>query len=151
MVLFRLTLFTLMLIWSIGILYPMFPAENHDKFIEFLLAAVYSTVCHQQAEKCISIDGSRMLVCARCAGIYSGALFIALTAILLKKLRINNTILFTALTVLCADVLSVFIGIYDYSKIIAFTTGMFFGISIYLYLLIELENFLLNSMNEIIK
>jgi uncharacterized membrane protein len=86
-----------------------------------------------------------MLVCARCAGIYFGALVTGLSFFSLKRFQLNAKLLFITLLILCADVLLVIIGIYTYSKTISFTTGLLFGGSVYIYLMKELENFFFTS------
>lgn len=92
-----------------------------------------------------------MLVCARCAGIYLGALISALSILPIRQIQVNENILFITLYILFTDVLFVSIGIYDYSKSISFITGLMFGGTVYLYLINELEHFLFTSKNKISK
>lgn len=40
----------------------------------FILSKALEMVCHQKPERCLTIGGAPMLVCARCLGIYCGAL-----------------------------------------------------------------------------
>ena len=135
----RLTIFLILLLWSLGILYYLLFTQTNNILAEFFFANLYSTVCHQQSEKCISIGSAQMLVCARCAGIYFGALITGLSIFSLKSIQLNEKLLFMTLLILCSDVLFVAIGIYNYSKIISFTTGLLFGGSVYAYLMKEIE------------
>ena len=148
---FRLTIFILLLLWSMGILYYFLFTQTYNILAEFFFANLYSTVCHQQSEKCISIGSTYMLVCARCAGIYFGALITGLSIFSLRSVQLNEKLLFITLLFLCADVLLVTIGIYNYSKIISFTTGLLFGGSVYAYLMKEIENLFFTSKNNINK
>ena len=136
---FRLTIFILLLLWTLGILYYFLFTQANNLLAEFFFANLYSTLCHQQSEKCISIGSAHMLVCARCAGIYFGALFTSLSILTLRSVRLNEKLLFTTLLFLCADVFLVTAGIFNYSKMISFTTGLLFGGSVYAYLMKEIE------------
>jgi len=86
-----------------------------------------------------------MLVCARCAGIYFGALITSLSIFSLRSVRLNEKLLLMTLLFLCADVLLVTIGIYNYSKMVSFTTGLLFGGSVYAYLMKEIETLFFTS------
>jgi uncharacterized membrane protein len=89
-----------------------------------------------------------MLVCARCAGIYFGALVTGLGIFSLRKVQLNEKLLFITLLIVCSDVLLVAIGVYDYSKIISFTTGLLLGGSVYAYLMKEIETFFFTSKTK---
>jgi hypothetical protein len=69
----------------------------------------------------------------------------------LNKLKITEKLLLFVLLILCFDVLAVLIGIYNYSKIISFISGLLFGGTVYLYLMNELENFFFTSIIKVIK
>jgi uncharacterized membrane protein len=141
----------MLILWISGILYPYLFANLNNKFLEFLFAELYSTICHQDTEKCISINGAKFLVCARCTGIYCGALISALVIFSHKKIQIKEWLIFISSTIILTDVLSVLIGIYDYSKTISFITGIIFGGTVYLYFMKEIEKFLITVNNEFIK
>lgn len=128
-----------------GLLFPVLFASLNNKLIEFIIANLYSTVCHQQSEKCISIVGMQLLVCARCTGIYFGALLSAVIVLFFSVIRIDERILLTSLLIVLADVLLVPLGVYNYSKTISFVAGLLFGASIYLYLIGEFEKFFFTS------
>jgi uncharacterized membrane protein len=149
--LFRLLIFLLLLLWSLGILYPVFIPFLRNMLLDFFFTQLYSTICHQESEKCISIDGVKLLVCARCTGIYSGALISAAAFFSFREIKIKAKLLFISLSIVLTDAFLVFIGIYEYSKIMSFITGLIFGGTVYLYLIYELEKFLFTSNNKIIK
>jgi uncharacterized membrane protein len=138
---FRILVFVLLALWCVGFLFPLIFAFLHNKLIEFFFTSLYSTVCHQQGEKCISFGAMQLLVCARCAGIYFGALLSALLIFSLKEIPIDENVLLVALLIFVADVLLVNLGIYQYSQTISFIAGLLFGASVYIYLMRELENF----------
>jgi len=109
------------------------------------LSRVYSSVCHQESAKCISIGGASMLVCVRCAGIYFGSFTTGLLSLLLIVPSISRRVLLFSAIPLAMDVLFVLTGVYTYSQGIAFVTGLVFGGVVYLFLLNELENLFSNK------
>ena len=139
--LFRFFILLFLIIWIYGFLTPiLFKVDN--PIYQYLVSRVYSTMCHQDAEKCILIKNESMLVCARCAGIYFGAFIIGLVSLIRKQFKINlSTIIIMALPLL-ADVFLTATGIYVYSQIRAFITGLIFGSMVYIIIISELENLL---------
>jgi len=87
-----------------------------------------------------------MLVCARCAGIYSGALIAGLLSLLLIVPSISRRILILSSIPLAMDVFFTFTGVYNYSQLLAFATGLAFGGIIYLLIVSELENLFSNKI-----
>ena len=72
---YLLAFYFALLIWCLGIFSPVL--FNNLKIFHVLspiLNQIYSTVCHQDNRKLISINGSDFFVCARCTGIYIGIL-----------------------------------------------------------------------------
>ena len=111
----------------------------------------YSIVCHQQEAKCISFYGSHLLVCARCTGIYTGALLAVFLFIFIRNLPvINLKIALYSVSLVAADVILYNLGLYNYSKTIAFITGLLPGSVLILYILNSFEKFFedLKSVNE---
>jgi len=86
-----------------------------------------------------------MLVCARCAGIYFGALFTLLFMLFRSTPALKLKIFLFAAIPLFADVLFTNIYFYNYYQPIAFSTGLIFGSTVCLFLLSELENFSINK------
>ena len=135
-------LFFLLLFWSVGFLFPVLsPSFTGKPIINQLLNYNYSTVCHQSVSSEINMGVEHVLVCARCAGIYLGALFIAIIMLfnLLKlKLSLIPLLIFSAPLVI--DAFAVRLNIYAYSKTIAFITGLLFGAIVLLYIFETIEN-----------
>jgi uncharacterized membrane protein len=111
----------------------------------FLLSKSYSTVCHQESTKCISLGSDTMLVCARCAGIYFGALLAGLLGLFYTIPLLSIKVLMVSAIPLLADVFLTLSGVYAYSQLAAFATGLIFGSVVYLFVLKELENLFSNK------
>jgi len=87
-----------------------------------------------------------MLVCSRCAGIYFGALITALVLLFTHNINIHLKFFFLSLIVMIIDVLLVNFNFYDYNKTVSFITGSFFGVSSFLLIAEETENFILHLL-----
>jgi len=106
-----------------------------------LLNYNYSIVCHQLESSEITFGSTHFLVCARCAGIYLGALFIAILMLFnLLKLKLSLIPLLIFSAPLVFDAFAVRLNIYTYSKTIAFLTGLLFGAIVLIYILETIEN-----------
>ena len=136
----RLFLLTILSIWILGFIHPSAISQKNS-FIHYLLSRIYSGVCHQETGKCFMIADQSMFVCARCTGIYLGALMVGLITFNYKIRRFGLNILLVALVPLFIDVFFTSFGIYTYSKFIALLTGLIFGSVVYLFLIDELENY----------
>ena len=141
----RFLLLSFLSIWILGFLLPAISSSN-NLMAKFILSKIYSTVCHQESAKCISISGASMLVCARCAGIYAGALTAGLFSLILIVPSISRKVFKFSLIPLVIDVFFTLTGIYNYSQSLAFATGFIFGNVVYLFLLSELENLFSNKL-----
>ena len=144
-ILTRLLIFSFLSIWIFGFLFQGITTIDNS-ISNFLLSRIYSSVCHQESAKCISIGSASMLVCARCAGIYLGAFIAGLSSLLIITSLINRRVLILSALPLVIDVLFTFIGVYTYSKSVAFVTGFTFGGVAYLMFISELENLFSNKM-----
>lgn len=135
--LFLLSLIIGTIIWCIGISFPFFFFESNSDLTKFILKIFYSNVCHQNESKLIFINGNHFLVCARCTGIYFGVLFSILSFPLLKNslYKITTSFLSLAFLLMISDVLFYQIGIYSYSKIISFSTGIIFSLTLTFFVL----------------
>ena len=67
---------------------------------------LFQAVCHQQTERALWFAGGPMAVCARCFGIYAGAVLA-----LLAKLPVRRRALAAASLLLAADVASEWLGL----------------------------------------
>ncbi|KUO59124.1 hypothetical protein APF79_10915 [bacterium BRH_c32] len=128
-------LFLLITIWYCGIFFNLILLIYPPLVYTFpLVNLLYSLVCHQNPEKLITIYSGHTLVCARCTGIYSGVLLMSLISLIEPKINIESRKLFyISVIILLFDVLMTTFKIYDYSKLVAFTTGIFFGGVMFLY------------------
>ena len=134
--------FFLLLFWSAGFLFPVLsPSFAGKPIINQLLKFNYSVVCHQSELSEINFGTAPFLVCARCAGIYLGALFTAILVLFnLLKLKSGIISLLIFSTPLIIDAFAVRLNIYTYSKIIAFLTGLMLGAIVLVYILEAIEN-----------
>jgi uncharacterized membrane protein len=134
--------FFLLLFWSVGFLFPVLsPSFTGKSIINQLLNYNYSIVCHQSESSGINFRDIYLLVCARCAGIYLGALFSAIIMLFnFLKLSLNLTPLLMLSAPLVIDAFAVRLNIYVYSKTIAFLTGLLFGAIVLIYILETIEN-----------
>ncbi|MHB1686201.1 MAG: DUF2085 domain-containing protein [Ignavibacteriaceae bacterium] len=144
----RLSLFFLILIWCIGFLTPVLFNENNFVVLTYpFTKRIYSIVCHQLSQKTFTVNGEKLLVCARCTGIYLGTLTASFISIFYFPDEIKGINLFLAsLIPMLADVLLTSAGVYHYSKYLAMSTGLFFGSVSFVYILNVVENnFLIRS------
>ena len=86
-----------------------------------------------------------MLVCARCAGIYSGALLAGLLSLIMIIPLIGGRVLVLSSIPLASDVFLTFTGVYNYSQGFAFATGLVFGCIAYLISISKLEELFSNK------
>lgn len=110
----------------------------------------YSTVCHQNENKSFTCNGIPFLVCARCTGIYFGTFLSSIIIIGTKRIdqiNFNQQVLFSLPMLL--DVFLYSLGLYDYNKIIAASTGFLFGSTIFLYILSNVEYLLFTKQNTL--
>jgi uncharacterized membrane protein len=144
-ILVRLLFLSFLSIWIYGFLLSIIaPTENFVS--NYLLTRIYSIVCHQESVKCISLGSATMLVCARCSGIYAGALIAGLLSLLVTLPAINIKVLLISTIPLAMDVFFTFTEVYAYSKSVAFVTSLAFGSTIYLLIISELENLFWNKL-----
>jgi len=121
--------------WCFGFGAEFFlPYFNKLIFLVPFLKKNYSLLCHQDPQKVIAAGSYETLVCARCAGIYLGALISSFANLfILKDFLISKKILFLSSIPMILDAVFTTFQIYNYSKIIAFLTGFLFGITSFLY------------------
>jgi hypothetical protein len=73
----KLIMIALMVIFCAGLLFPVVSPEFSGKtIISNLLSNHYSLVCHQSDQALVQLNHQHTLVCARCLGIYFGALIL---------------------------------------------------------------------------
>lgn len=86
-----------------------------------------------------------MLVCARCAGIYTGALLGTISCLLVSINFLKRRIIILSALPLLFDVILVNLEVYPYSKLLSFLSGLIFGSIIYLAIILELEKMIHNK------
>ena len=133
-------------LWCTGFLLPVLLPEiaGNNLFYQFLKLC-YSHVCHQSEEATFYFNGSHLLVCARCSGIYLGAFLVLIPLCLVnpnRELSLKPLIFFSAPLII--DAFAVRLYIYSYSKINAFITGILFGSIMIIYIF----DVLINSLNR---
>jgi uncharacterized membrane protein len=134
--LLKVILALLLLLWCAGIFYSFLASNSINHVVSTFLKHSYSIVCHQAEYKLIYLDDSSTYLCARCTGIYAGALFMAVS-LLMVNLRTNISLkpLIIASAILLLDVIFVNTGLYKYTSWIAFTSGFLFGATIFIYII----------------
>jgi uncharacterized membrane protein len=119
----------------------LFPDSAYSIIASPFLKKIYGTVCHRHIEKTFLFNGHYLYVCARCTGIYSGALGVSFISLFsLHRLPEKMKLLYFSAIPMLIDVFSTTTGIYPYSKIIALLTGIFFGSAVFAYILAVIEN-----------
>jgi uncharacterized membrane protein len=126
---------SLIMIWLIGIFIAwLIPVNEKLLFIYPYLKQGYSVVCHQESCKLITVNGKESLVCSRCAGIYSGLFMSSIILLFNKSIKKPKLkILLVVSLPMLMDVIFHSIGLYNYSKTIAFLTGFLLGSVGFLY------------------
>lgn len=132
-----------MIIWSSGIFSRiLLPGTVFKIFPGIFLDKIYSLVCHQDTAKSIFISGNKLQVCARCTGIYIGGLIFSVMALVFPRITPRSKKwLLLSLVPMAADVILYSVGIYDYSKWIAFITGLILGSASILYIFTVIEDY----------
>lgn len=115
-------------------------SQSYISFASYpILKHAYSLTCHQDEAKLINFSGYDFLVCARCTGIYAGALLSAFIFLFIKEYKISLKIIAVFFLIMLADVLLSSLYIYSYSKIFASLTGFLSGFFLFAYILNIIE------------
>jgi uncharacterized membrane protein len=142
----RFVIFLSLLLWCLGFTYASLFPKSQMIILYPLLKQFYSSVCHQIGYKTIQLNGINFLVCARCSGIYFGGLITSILFLFFPKsysLKVHH--IFIAAVPMLLDVILYSTGVYEYSKIIALSSGLLFGFVAMSILLNIIENFLLKE------
>ena len=147
MLLLRILIFSLILFWCLGFsITSFFPDSIFMVFYPFL-KHIYSFLCHQVDYKTIRVNDIHFLVCARCTGIYFGTLMTSLIFIFYyTNSDISSKFLFFAAAPMILDIIFYSTGIYDYSAAISFSTGIIFGSTAIVYILIVLQKYFFKNL-----
>jgi len=130
--------------WLIGIFIEWaIPYFEELVYINLIADRAYSLVCHQDPDKLISSGIYTAKVCARCTGIYTGAvLSIAMLVFIDLKKTIKINYLLAASLPILLDILLYNLNIYVYSKLIAFVSGILFGSAGFFYIAFGIDKFI---------
>ena len=147
---FKLVMIFLMIIFCTGLLFPVLTPEfNGKSIINHVLSNMFSLVCHQSDQALFNFNNNHTLVCARCLGIYFGAL-VLIIVITIQSIRLNlglkPLIIFSAPMLL--DAIFVRLNFYSYSKTVAFITGLLFGMIAVFYIIDTIEKSFDTQQNE---
>lgn len=115
-----------------------------------MLQPVFHTFCHQIPERTLTLLGSPMLVCSRCAGIYAGVALAALLPTFTRLAPHGRRLVAVALLAMAADVLLQDLGLRPPSHPLRLATGLFAGWSATAFLFAALapERNLLDTANS---
>lgn len=87
----------------------------------------FASLCHQMPERTLTILGTPMAVCSRCAGIYAGVALGALFPLPHRMLGAARAILLTALGLMVADVVTQDLGLHAPFHPVRVGTGLLVG------------------------
>ena len=144
---FRLFVFLLISVWCVGFSLKSLSNGSALSIVSSpVLNLFYHNVCHQEDQKLIIINGFPLLVCARCTGIYLGALIASVFVLIsLRNIKISNILFKFALVILGADVIINNLFLTNYSKSTAFSTGLLFGAVCFFIVVSIIENYILTK------
>ena len=142
---YDLIFFTLILFWFFGIV-SQFVAIYFPSFLVItpLCKYNYSLVCHIETDKLIYYNSASTFTCARCTGIYFGALIAAFLFLVGITIKVSLKLLFLSFIPILFDIAMYYIGIYQYSITIAFFTGVLLGSVGFIYI----RNILMKFINK---
>lgn len=119
-------------LWCAALFIPPIIAhfESPSQNISLTSYRCFSPICHQFESRSLAVFGHKLAVCARCGGIYFGAL---IGVLLYPYIRFGKNRSLRAMWIIAgfpmlADVLLDFLGIHDSSIGTRLATGLFFGI-----------------------
>lgn len=143
----KIFLFIALLIWNIGIFSPCFIGKD-NLFLHHLIKFFYSPVCHQKLERSFTCNHLQLMVCARCTGIYFGALLAAAFNLLPISVSISKRFLIYSAIPMLADVIMLNLGVYQYNKFLSFVTGNLFGASVFIFIFEIIKDYFLEIKKE---
>jgi len=90
-------------------------------------AHLYASMCHQLPERTLSLFGSPMLVCSRCAGLYLGILLGAVALLPARRERASRWVFLVALLLAGVDVVTQDLGFHPPWHALRLMTGALVG------------------------
>ena len=146
---FNIVLFTLILLWCIGIIWEVVIHFFPNTIIALpFLKYNYSLVCHREPDKLLKIGHYTTLVCSRCSGIYFGALISSFILLFAKLKKVSTKVMLLSSVPMFIDVILHTLGVYTYSKPIALFTGLLLGSVGFIYIHDALKIILVKQIKE---
>ncbi|BDQ01681.1 DUF2085 domain-containing protein [Ignavibacterium sp.] len=143
----KLILLSGLILWNIGIFSPCFIGKD-NLFAYHLIKFFYSPLCHQKIEKSFTCNHLQLMVCARCTGIYFGAMITAILNLLPVSVSISKRLLFYSAIPMLVDVILIHLGVYQYNKVISFITGNIFGASVFIFIFEIIKDYFVELTKE---
>lgn len=143
----KIILLTGLVLWNIGIFSPCLIGKD-NLFTYHLIKFFYSPVCHQKIEKSFTCNHLQFMVCARCTGIYFGAMITAFLNLLPVTVSISKRLFFYSTIPMIIDIIFINLGVYNYNKVISFITGNIFGASVFIFIFEVVKDYFLELTKE---
>lgn len=142
---FRLFVFLLISVWCVGFSFNSISSGSALSLASSpILNLFYHNICHQTDHKLLIINSFPLLVCARCSGIYLGALLTsAFVLFSIRNIKFSDIVFKFAIVILIGDVILNNLLLNNYNKPSAFFTGLFFGAVCFQAVINIIENHLL--------
>ncbi len=102
---------------------------------------LFRLMCHGKVERCLTLFGARMPICARCVGIYAGMLLgiLAFWAVPLLREKVMRGVAFAATVPLALDGLTQLAGLRESTNELRIATGVIAGLAFGLWILSAVE------------
>jgi uncharacterized membrane protein len=91
--------------------------------------AAFASLCHQRPERTLTLLGTPMVVCSRCAGLYGGAALGALIALPARLVRHGKAFVVASVVLAAGDVLTQDLGLHPPWHPVRLLTGLLMGFS----------------------
>lgn len=88
------------------------------------------------------------MVCARCTGIYFGAMITVIFNLIPVTVSISKRMLIYAAVPMLIDIIMINLGVYQYNKVISFITGNIFGASVFIFIFEIIKDYFLELTKE---
>jgi uncharacterized membrane protein len=145
----RFFIFLLILAWCSGFTFNIFTSPEFSNASTPVFNFFYNNVCHQDENKLINVNEGSLLVCARCSGIYFGALLSSVFLLFYFRKKETPHLFFSmASLALLTDVLINNFFLMSYNKFSALITGLFFGFVCLVIIIGILEDYFFTKVNS---
>ena len=112
-------------LFGIAVAAPVLATHGHQLFA-LAIAAFFSKLCHQHPDRSLILFGAPIAVCARCLGIYAGAVFGGMLQI---ERRTAIRLFACAVLLNCTDVVAEHIGLHGNMPLPRLLIGALAGLS----------------------